>query len=324
MIVLDTSHTLKIVLEETASTQLDFYVSYIDTANDEVGSNEGTTNDTTDVTLVNSPSSGKRLIRFINIYNADDTSHNVVIKIDDGTNQRVLKRVTLTSKDSLVYTPSKGWVIESLRKFIQLDDTPNSYSGLAGKLFKVNSAETALEASTNTDSEIAEAVNVAANVIEKVAEVEVSSDCTYVDFTGLDGNSAWFYILLATTRNPTSSEAWCDIFVNGDTDNTHYYAQKLHVCGTNDDKERHNDARLIHAYANNRGFSKAVIFKDPDGYFKWRAELILSTGSGVRLYSIAGSKTATIDNITSLRIQARISNAIGAGSKFILFKARRG
>ena len=159
MIVLDTSHTLKIVLEETASTQLDFYVSYIDTANDEVGSNEGTTNDTTDVTLVNSPSSGKRLIRFINIYNADDTSHNVVIKIDDGTNQRVLKRVTLTSKDSLVYTPSKGWVIESLRKFIQLDDTPNSYSGLAGKLFKVNSAETALEASTNTDSEIADAVN---------------------------------------------------------------------------------------------------------------------------------------------------------------------
>ena len=162
------------------------------------------------------------------------------------------------------------------------------------------------------------------NILIKVAEVEVSSDCTYVDFTGLDGNSAWFYILLATTRNPTSSEAWCDIFVNGDTDNTHYYAQKLHVCGTNDDKERHNDARLIHAYANNRGFSKAVIFKDPDGYFKWRAELILSTGSDVRLYSIAGSKTATIDNITSLRIQARISNAIGAGSKFILFKARRG
>jgi len=47
----------------------------------------------------------------------------------------------------------------ALRKFIQLDDTPNSYSGLAGKLFKVNSSETALEPSTNTDSEIADAVN---------------------------------------------------------------------------------------------------------------------------------------------------------------------
>jgi len=47
----------------------------------------------------------------------------------------------------------------ALRKFIQLDDTPNSYSGLAGKLFKVNSSETALEPSTNTDSEIADAVS---------------------------------------------------------------------------------------------------------------------------------------------------------------------
>jgi len=179
MIVLDTTHTLKIVLEETATTQLDFYASYIDTANDEVGSNEGTTNDTTDVTLVNSPSSGKRLIRFVNIYNADDTSHNVVIKIDDGTNQRVLKRVTLTSKDSLVYTPSKGWIIESLKKFIQLDDTPNSYSGLAGKLFKVNSAETALEASTNTDSEISDAVN------------KKHSQNTDHKITDADGDSGW-------------------------------------------------------------------------------------------------------------------------------------
>jgi len=48
---------------------------------------------------------------------------------------------------------------KAVRKFIQLDDTPSSFSGLAGKFMKVNNDETALEASTNTDSEIADAVN---------------------------------------------------------------------------------------------------------------------------------------------------------------------
>jgi len=47
---------------------------------------------------------------------------------------------------------------KAVRKFIQLDDTPSSFSGLAGKFMKVNNDETALEASTNTDSEVQEAV----------------------------------------------------------------------------------------------------------------------------------------------------------------------
>jgi len=212
----------------------------------------------------------------------------------------------------------------ALRKFIQLEDTPNSYSGLAGKLFKVNSAETALEASTNTDSEIAEAVNVAANVMEKVAEVEVSSDCDYVEFTGLDGNSAWFYILLATAKNATSSAYDLYLYVNGDTDNTHYYTQQLRANDTSISGTRINCPTVAVLGENEGCLFEVKITKDPNDYFRFFSNVSRFTGSSVEEMIRSGTKTSTITNITSLRIQAQNANAIAAGSKFILFKARRG
>ena len=212
----------------------------------------------------------------------------------------------------------------ALRKFIQLEDTPNSYSGLAGKLFKVNSSEDALEASTNTDSEIAEAVNVAANVIEKVAEVEVSSDCDYVEFTGLDGNSAWFYILFFTIKNSSGSDTGYRTYVNGDTENTNYYVQNIIGNGSSISSARGNSAEIGYVAAGERLSIEATITKDPDGYFRVYSKQNRYIGSNVQVDIRAVCKTATITNITSLRVQSSVADAIGAGSKFILFKARRG
>jgi len=395
MIVLDTSHTLKIVLEGTATTQLHFYASYIDTANDEVGSTEGTTNDTTDVTLVNSPSSGKRLVRFVSIYNADDTSHNVVIKIDDGTSQKVLKRVSLSSKDSLFYTPQRGWfreVATAVAKFTDLEDTPNSYSGLAGKLFKVKSDETGLEVSTNTDTEVADAVskahtagsesaggdlsgtvgnatvetiggktktdvadavdkkheqnkdqyldygganqvsasqlkevvNLAPNLMEKVSEVEVSSNCDSIDFDNLDGDSAWFYILFASVKNPTGSGENFYIYFNGDTTNTNYYNQYLQGNGSNANAGRSNDPSCLYAAAGETCEGEFTISLKPDNHIRCIFSMNYESPSSIKYIAKAIAKNTTDTNITSIRIQAQQTNGIGADSRFILFKARRG
>jgi len=212
----------------------------------------------------------------------------------------------------------------ALRKFIQLEDTPNSYSGLAGKLFKVNSAETALEVSTNTDSEIAEAVNVAANVIEKIAEVEVSSDCDYVEFTGLDGNSAWFYVLFAVFKNPTANDLRYKIYVNGDTADSNYYTQETHADGSSDSYVRLNGPSIAFGYDGENSFCHVIITKDPAGYFRWISENNYREGSAISANRDLGCKINTIDNITSLRVYASTTGGIGAGSKLILFKARRG
>jgi len=211
----------------------------------------------------------------------------------------------------------------ALRKFIQLDDTPNSYSGLAGKLFKVKSDESGLEPSTNTDSEIADAVNVAANVMEKIAEVEVSSDTDYVEFTGLDGNSAWFYVLFASIKNPTSNNSEYYLFVNEDTTTTNYYTQSIYANGTTIATTNVNLPRLGHCTSGKSLIANVTISKDAADYF--RAISLCNRESPTNLYPHLNfiAKSATITNITSLRIQAETASAIGAGSKFILFKVRR-
>jgi len=158
----------------------------------------------------------------------------------------------------------------------------------------------------------------------KVAEVNVSSDTTYVEFTNLDGNSAWFYKLLTNIKNPTANNSNYYIYVNGDTTNTNYYNEYFVANGGGIDYNRVNNPAMGWTIANDRGLFDTVITRDPAGYFRWFSSLSSGTGSGVRVLIRAGSKIATITNITSLRIQAQYSNAIGAGSKFILFKARRG
>jgi len=159
---------------------------------------------------------------------------------------------------------------------------------------------------------------------EKVAEVEVDSDCTYVDFTGLDGNSAWFYILFGIIKNPTSSNSHYYLFVNGDTTTTNYYRQKWTCNGTATEALRVNYPSVGYATSSNRTFLEIAITKDSDGYFRFNSKENRLTGSDVQLHLHFGCKTATVSNITSLRVQAGATNAIGAGSKFILFKARRG
>jgi len=76
-------------------------------------------------------------------------------------------------------------------------------------------------------------------------------------------------------------------------------------------------------YAGDRALLEITITKDPDGYFRYISKINRKTGSNIELVIRSGCKTTTIDNITSLRVQSNISGAIGAGSKFILFKVRR-
>jgi len=165
--------------------------------------------------------------------------------------------------------------------------------------------------------------NQLSSVMEKVSEVDVSSDCTYVDFTGLDGNSAWFYKLFATVKNPTGSSTNYFLFVNGDTTETNYYSQCIHGNGTNVTAARYNNPVIVNIAGGDKALCETTITKDNDGYFRYFCSVSRDPASAVKLTIRNGSKTATITNITSLRVQTSVSNAIGAGSKFILFKVRR-
>jgi len=155
-----------------------------------------------------------------------------------------------------------------------------------------------------------------------LAEVEVASDCDYVDFTNLDINRDWFYILLFTVKNPTASGTRYFLYVEGDYTNTNYYNQQIWGDGATVGANRVNEASISYVLSGGRASGSVTITKDSDGYFRYFDNYSYKTGSSIQDVFRAGSKTAPVSNITSLRVAAEVSGAIGAGSRFILARPR--
>jgi len=155
-----------------------------------------------------------------------------------------------------------------------------------------------------------------------LAEVEVASDCDYVDFTGLDINRDWEYCLDVIIKNPTGSNSGYHLFVEGDYTPTNYYSQWFYANDASLSADRSNNPSIGYLEDGERGLFNVRITKDPDGYFRFNAISNQFTGSSQIFVIRVGSKTAPVSNITSLRVSASVSGAIGAGSRFILARPR--
>lgn len=117
MIILSaTNQSLEMDLEATvASTQLDYIVSYVDvtTTTYAPAGSDGTSNNTTAVTIVSAPgdASTQRQIKQITIYNADSASAVVTIQKVNGANTRILCKVLLETTDTLQYNDGEGFSV---------------------------------------------------------------------------------------------------------------------------------------------------------------------------------------------------------------------
>lgn len=68
------------------------------------GVNTGLSNNTTDVSVVGSPgASTRRVVKSITVYNNDTVSSTVTLKYYDGTNERILIKLTMAAGDTLFY-----------------------------------------------------------------------------------------------------------------------------------------------------------------------------------------------------------------------------
>jgi len=155
-----------------------------------------------------------------------------------------------------------------------------------------------------------------------LAEVEVASDCDYVDFVNLDINRDWFYVLQTVIRNSQSSDADCYIFVNGDTTVANYYSQKISGYGTTVASLNYNAPHWSGLFAGQESFSTGFISKDPGGHFVYEVIDKRKADASLQIYLFVGNRTSPVTNITSIRIAASVSGAIGAGSRFILARPR--
>jgi len=155
-----------------------------------------------------------------------------------------------------------------------------------------------------------------------LAEVETTVDSDYIDLTGLDINSHWFYILFFTTRNATAESCPYQLFVEGDYTASNYFNQYIYASGTGIGANRENNPTVIGLSPGEIGHVTAFITRDPLGYFRYRSVISRNTGSAVALDSRSGSKLQTVGNITELRIAAGASGGISAGSRLVLCRPK--
>jgi hypothetical protein len=114
MIILDaTTKSLQIKLGAAKTTNdLPFSTSYIDTTGSSTtpGEQDGTSNGTTAVTVVGSPASAtQRLVKSINIQNADTVASTVTVIYNNNSTLRNVFIATLAVGDQLIYEDGHGW-----------------------------------------------------------------------------------------------------------------------------------------------------------------------------------------------------------------------
>lgn len=115
MIVLNSTRKLQVVLAAVvAANQLDFLSSYVDVGSPDVyepESSHGVTADAVDVDVTPAPigASTKRQQKFLSVYNRDTAAADVTVKLDEAGVERILCRVTLAAKSTLVYTDGEGF-----------------------------------------------------------------------------------------------------------------------------------------------------------------------------------------------------------------------
>jgi hypothetical protein len=153
-----------------------------------------------------------------------------------------------------------------------------------------------------------------------VTETDIITNTSSVSFTGLDLDSARIYLLYMAVTNPQATGGWGYIYFNNDFLATNYYSQILKGNDALVVANRQNRPRVIAFDAGYEAFGWCNIMRTPDGRTRYFILTNTDDPSVLQIMHLTGAWTGTV-NVTSIDITAPVANGIGAGSKFILFKA---
>jgi len=190
-------------------------------------------------------------------------------------------------------------------------------------MVEVFKRETKLEPPVEPFQRLIAAPDILQKLWEKIAEIDVTTDVTTITITGLDILKDKAYVILFTVKNPTGTTSWYNLFVNGDTIETNYYSQRYYADGASVGAARGNVAYCFHCDAGQNAFGEALLVRDPSGYARARSSTCTRDGSSITIFDFAVVKTATVTNITRIDIVATVADAIGTGSKLLLFRVGR-
>lgn len=162
---------------------------------------------------------------------------------------------------------------------------------------------------------------------EKVADVLVNSNSTQVDITGLDIKKGDEYLLVSDYlfgTNPSNIDL--RLFINDNTTPTNYYSQVIGATGSSSFSVRLNTALFVGTSNSISSVAYSHIKLSNIGAFTAQHYELRSNGSSLPIVDNA-FVSSTAENLTSLNkinIVSSLSNAIGTGSRFQLYKLYEG
>lgn len=116
MIVLDTTSKSLVISRGSAATttEFDYTSTFVDvtTSTFVPSGSDGATSGTGNVTVVAAPAgSTQRNIKQVTVYNRDTVADNILVKLVNGVNTRILAKVNLQVGEMLQYSDAEGWTV---------------------------------------------------------------------------------------------------------------------------------------------------------------------------------------------------------------------
>ena len=138
MILLNSTDSLQVLLGGAVTTnQAVLYASFDDMKADgstfAPKSSNGLTNSTTAVSWVGSPASGDvRQIKYLSLFNADTASITATVRVNDGTNTRIIGKFTLATGERVGYTVDHGFLTFDVNGLAKDASAVTSVNGQTG------------------------------------------------------------------------------------------------------------------------------------------------------------------------------------------------
>ncbi|MHA1834164.1 MAG: hypothetical protein ACTSV7_09240 [Candidatus Baldrarchaeia archaeon] len=255
-------------------------------------------------TVINAGPANGTMLEILNYDN--DTPRKVIRLVDENSNEDFYIQSSLSNP--LMYfrgTANVGSLQIGGTEVIDSSRTLKNVSGDGTLLTNLNADK--------LDGYNASDFLLKTNSIEKITEINVSTDVQYVDITNIPQYD--FYILFIKLVNGGSTGAY-RLFVDGDYTNTNYYTHYIYYDGSSVSGAKPNSNYIAYCSADKRGILYIVLFRNSLEYALF---LSYSLSASTNLYYGRIHHTSTAPDISSLRFYCDGTYGVGSGTIITLY-----
>ncbi len=153
-----------------------------------------------------------------------------------------------------------------------------------------------------------------------ILEIKVKKDRNRIDVPNLDILKDGAYFMVFIPNNPTSEKARYWALINDDSDLANYCTSYL---------EKHGGERKVGYYANkpylglaaphSSGLTTFTLLLDAAGHARWKTWATSGTMDKLVESSRGSFHRKMVENVTEMSICSDVNNALGAGSKLLIY-----